>query len=52
MSIDEFKNYITNVYTNLILKGSQTIPKGSTSEAIADGNGVHPEMDEDIVESI
>ena len=28
---------------------STTIPNGSTSEAIADGSGEHPEMDEDIV---
>ena len=30
-------------------KTSTTIPTGSTSEAIADGSGEHPEKDEDIV---
>lgn len=52
MSVEEFKEYITNVYQKLILKGSSTIPEGSTSEAIADGNGMHPNKDEDIVTSI
>lgn len=52
MSISEFKDYIARVYNYLILKGSSTIPKGSTSEAIADGNGTHLEKDEDIVKSV
>lgn len=51
MSVSEFKEYITRVYNHLILEGSSTIPKGSTSEAIADGNGTHLEKDEDIVKS-
>lgn len=52
MTEEEFKNYISKVYTNLILKGSSTIPKGSTSKAIVDGNGTHLEKDEDIVKSV
>ena len=51
MSVSEFKEYITRVYNHLILEGSSTIPKGSTFEAIADGNGTHLEKDEDIVKS-
>lgn len=50
MSIDEFKEYIKKVYKNLISEGSTTIPEGSTSQAIGDGNSVHPDkQDEDIV---
>ena len=52
MNVNEFKNYISRVYTNLILKGSSTIPIGSTPEAIAGGNGTHLEKDEDIVTSV
>ena len=49
MSVEEFRNYISNVYKHFCLEGSTTIPEGSTSQAIGDGNGVHPEKDEDIV---
>lgn len=49
MTISEFKEYITFVYNKLVLEGSTTIPKGSTSQAIGGGNGVHPNKDEDIV---
>ena len=52
MTEEEFKNYISKVYTNLILKGSSTISKESTSKAIVDGNGTHLEKDEDIVKSV
>lgn len=52
MTIDEFKEYISRAYRYLFLEGSSTIPIGSTSEAIADGNGTHLEKDEDIVTSI
>jgi len=51
MSVSEFKDYITRVYSHLILEGSSTIAQASTSEAIADGNGTHLEKDEDIVKS-
>lgn len=52
MTVEDFKEYISRVYNHLFLEGSSTIPEGSTSEAIADGNGTHLERDEDIVTSI
>jgi len=50
MSVDEYKSFIQRVYNFLILKGSTTIPEGSTSQANGDGNGM-PQviLGEDIV---
>lgn len=45
---------IEKIYSNIkTIKSSSTIPKGSTSKAIVDGNGVHLkfERDGDIVKS-
>ena len=39
-SVDEFKNHVSKIY-HFLVKGSTTIPKGSTSEA-PDGNGEIP----------
>lgn len=49
-----FLQQIEKIYSRInTIKSSQTIPKGSTSETIADGNGVHLKYkrDGDIVES-
>jgi len=44
MSVNEFKEYIKTVYNHLILGGSTTIPKGSTSQAEnGDGNSACPD---------
>lgn len=51
MSVEEYKNFIERVYKHLVIESSSTIPKGSTSEANADGNGTHLDKDEDIVKS-
>lgn len=40
MSVDEYKQFIIRSYNHLILKGSTTILKGSTSKANVDGNGM------------
>ena len=48
MSLDDFKNWIVKIYTNLI-SSSTTIPAGSTLQANGSGNDEHPEKDEDIV---
>ena len=53
MSVVEYKEFIKRVYNFLILKGSQTIPEGSTSQANGGGNGTpQSNLGEDIVESI
>lgn len=41
MSLDEFKNWISKVYINLI-SSSTTIPAGSTLQANGSGNDVYP----------
>lgn len=49
-----FLQQIEKIYSNIeTIKSSSTIPKGSTSKAIVDGNGVHLkfERDGDIVKS-
>ena len=50
MSSDEFLGHIAKIYHHSINKeSSTTIPKGSTSETIAGGNGVSLEIENDIV---
>lgn len=45
---DEFLQHIEKIY-KFMKKSSTTIPRGSTSQANGDGNGEHPNKDEDIV---
>ena len=50
MSIDEYKNFIQRVFNHLILKGSTTIPEGSTLQANGNGNGTpQSNLGDDIV---
>lgn len=54
LHLDFFLQQIEKIYSNIkTIKSSSTIPKGSTSKAIVDGNGVHLkfERDGDIVKS-
>lgn len=50
-SKDEFLSHIEKIYLFNFKEGSSTIPKGSTSEAIADGSGTPQILGEDIVTS-
>ena len=43
-----FFEKITQIYNHSI-KGSTTIPQGSTLQANGNGNGEYPKMDKDIV---
>ncbi len=49
MTLNDFKEWITKVYKNLIEEPSTTIPEGSTLQANGSGNGSQPEMVDDIV---
>ena len=48
-SIADMYNVARTTITRINRERSTTIPKGSTSEAIADGNSEHPTQDDDIV---
>lgn len=50
-SYDEWVLWIKQVYENLFIKGSTTIPKGSTLQANGSGKGSLPNKEEDIVSS-
>jgi hypothetical protein len=47
--LDLFLDQVGKIYSRFYSEGSTTIPKGSTSQANGDGNGEHPEKDDDIV---
>lgn len=49
MTTEEFLSHVSNIYNHRIKGSSTTIPEGSTSQTIGDGNGVSPEMENDIV---
>jgi hypothetical protein len=49
MTIEEYKEFIKQVYNHLFVESSTTISKESTSQANGDGNGELPVKEDDIV---
>lgn len=51
MNVIDFINWVKQIYTNLFIESSTTIPKGSTPKQVEMGDSVFNNTDEDIVSS-